>query len=65
MKNREIIMRRLDKMEGNIEKIYFVLQRQGTREQFEENLQQLRELVAETKMFVDQEPLGPNELNSF
>ena len=65
MKNREIIMRRLDKMEGNIEKMYFVLQRQGTREQFEENLQQLRELVAETKMFVDQEPLGPNELNSF
>ena len=64
MKNREIIMRRLDKMEGNIEKMYFVLQRQGTREQFEENLQQLRELVAETKMFVDQEPLGPNELNN-
>lgn len=64
MKNREIIMRRLDKMEGNIEKMYFVLQRQGTREQFEENLQQLRELVSETKMFVDQEPLGPNELNN-
>jgi hypothetical protein len=64
MKNREIIMRRLDKMEGNIEKMYFVLQRQGTREQFEENLQQLRELVSETKMFVDQEPLGPNEMNN-
>ena len=63
MKNRDIITRRLEKMEGNIEKMYFILQRQGTREQFEENLQELRELVSETKMFVDQEPFSPNEFN--
>lgn len=65
MKNRDIITRRLEKMEGNIEKMYFLLQRQGSREQFEENLQELRELVSETKMFVDQEPISPNELNQF
>jgi hypothetical protein len=63
MKNRDIITRRLEKMEGNIEKMYFILQRQGTREQFEENLQELRELVSETKMFIDQEPFSPNEIN--
>lgn len=63
MKNRDIITRRLEKMEGNIEKMYFILQRQGTREQFEENLQELRELVSETKMFIDQEPFSPNEFN--
>jgi hypothetical protein len=44
MKNRDIIMRRLEKAEGNIEKLHFYLQRQGTREQFEETLQLLREL---------------------
>ena len=43
--------------------MYFILQRQGTREQFEENLQELRELVSETKMFIDQEPFSPNEFN--
>ena len=58
-------MRRLEKMEGNIEKMYFILQRQGTREQFEENLQELRELVSETKMFLDQEPLSPSEINPY
>ena len=52
-------------MEGNIEKMHFILQRQGTREQFEEILQELRELVSETKMFINQEPLGPNEINPF
>jgi hypothetical protein len=65
MKNRDIIMRRLEKAEGNIEKLHFFLQRQGTREQFEETLQDLREIVSETKMFVDSEPKTPGELNNY
>ena len=65
MKNRNIIMRRLEKAEGNIEKLHFYLQRQGTREQFEEVIQELRETISETKMFVDSEPKSPGELNNF
>jgi hypothetical protein len=63
MKNRDIIMRRLEKLEGNVEKLHFIIQRQGTREQFEEILQETRELLSETKMFVDTEPLGIGEIN--
>ena len=65
MKNREIIMRRLEKTEGNIEKMYFLLHRGGTREQFEEVLQEVRELIQETKAFIQQEPLGPGEINQY
>jgi len=65
MKNRDIIMRRLEKAEGNIEKLHFFLQQQGSREQFEEVLQILRETISETKMFVDSEPKSPGELNNF
>lgn len=65
MKNRNIIMRRLEKAEGNIEKLYFFLQRQGSREQFDETLQELRETISETKMFVDSEPTTPGEINNF
>jgi hypothetical protein len=65
MKNRDIIMRRLEKAEGSIEKLHFFLQRQGTREQFDETLQELRETISETKMFVDTEPKSPGELNNF
>jgi hypothetical protein len=65
MKNRDIIMRRLERIEGNIERLHFFLQRQGTREQFEETLQELRELVSETKMFIDSEPKSTQELNNF
>jgi uncharacterized protein (DUF1499 family) len=65
MKNREIMMRRLERAEGGIEKLHFILNRQGSREQFEEVLQILRETISETKMFVDTEPKSPGELNNF
>jgi hypothetical protein len=65
MKNREIMMRRLERAESGIEKLHFILSRQGSREQFEEVLQEVRELIQETKAFVQQEPLGPGEINQF
>jgi len=65
MKNREIIMRRLERAEGEIEKIYFFLNRGGSREQVEEVLITLREAVDDAKAFVQQEPLGPGEINQF
>jgi hypothetical protein len=65
MKNREIMMRRLERAEGGIEKLHFILSRQGSREQFEEVLQEIRELIHETKSFIQQEPLGPGEINNY
>ena len=65
MKNREIIMRRLERAEGEIEKMYFFLQRGGTPEQVRETLEVLREAIDDAKVFVQQEPLGPNEINQF
>jgi hypothetical protein len=63
MKNREIIMRRLEKAEGMIEKLSFYLHRGGTKEQVEEVLIILKESIDDVKSFVQQEPLSPNEIN--
>lgn len=65
MKNREIIMRRLERAEGEIEKLYLFLNRGGSREQVEEVLITLRETIDDAKAFVQQEPLGPGEINPF
>ena len=65
MKNREIIMRRLERVEGEVEKMYFYLQRGGTQEQVKETLDTLREALSDAKVFVQQEPLGPNEINQY
>ena len=63
MKNRDIIMRRLSKAEGQIEKLYFFLQRGGSQEDVKDTLTTLREAIDDAKVFINQEPLGPNELN--
>lgn len=65
MKNRDIIMRRLERAEGEIEKLYFFLNRGGSREQVEEVLITLRESIDDAKAFVQQEPLGPGEINQY
>ena len=65
MKNREIIMRRLERAEGEIEKLYLFLNRGGSREQVEEVLITLREAIDDAKVFIQQEPLGPGEINRF
>jgi hypothetical protein len=65
MKNREIIMRRLERAEGEIEKLHFFLNRGGSREQVEEVLITMRESISDAKAFVQQEPLGPGEINQY
>lgn len=61
MKNREIIMRRLEKTEGGIEKLNLLLNRGGTREQVVEILTDMQESLNDAKAFIQQEPLSPNE----
>jgi hypothetical protein len=65
MKNREIIMRRLERAEGQIEKLNFFLQRGGSKDQVQEVLIILKEALDDAKVFVQQEPLGPGEINQY
>jgi DNA-binding FrmR family transcriptional regulator len=65
MKNREIIMRRLERAEGEIGKINMMLNRGGSREQVEESLIVLRESLDDVKAFIQQEPLSDGEINRF
>lgn len=64
MKNREIIMRRLERVEGMIEKLQLALRRSDWNT-VNEILQDMRENLGDAKAFVQQEPLGPNEINNF
>ena len=62
MKNREIILRRLEKSEGKVEKLYHYLRRGGSKEDVENTLVELKEAIDDAKMYIQQEPLGPNEI---
>jgi hypothetical protein len=58
-------MRRLEKAEGQIEKLNFFLQRGGSKDQVQEVLVILKEALDDAKVFVQQEPLGPGEINQY
>ena len=58
-------MRRLERAEGEVQKIHFFLNRGGSREQVEEVLITLRESLDDAKSFLQQEPLGPGEINQY
>jgi hypothetical protein len=57
MKNREIIMRRLERAEGEVGKLHMMLNRGGSREQVEEVLITLRESIDDAKSFVSNKNL--------
>jgi len=64
MKNREIIMRRMEKVEGGISKLQFAI-RKGEWMAVEEIIQEMRDNINDAKGFVQQEPLGPGEINQY
>ena len=64
MKNREIIMRRMERVEGGIEKLQLVLRR-GDWNVVDEIIQEMRDNINDAKSFIQQEPLGPGEINQF
>ena len=64
MKHREIIMRRMERVEGGIEKLQFAL-RQNNWGLVDEIIQEMRDNINDAKAFVQQEPLGPGEINRF
>ena len=64
MKNREIIMRRMERVEGMIEKLQLALRR-GDWNTVDEIIQDMRENLGDAKAFIQQEPLGPGEINPF
>ena len=64
MKNREIIMRRLERVEGGIEKLQLALRRSDW-DTVNEIMIEMRENVDDAKAFVQQEPLGPGEINQY
>jgi hypothetical protein len=64
MKNRDIIMRRMERVEGMIEKLQLAL-RQGNWEAVNDIIQGMRDNINDAKAFVQQEPLGPGEINRY
>lgn len=54
----------MERVEGGIEKLQLAL-RQGNWVLVDELIQEMRDNINDAKAFVQQEPLGPGEINQF
>jgi 5-bromo-4-chloroindolyl phosphate hydrolysis protein len=64
MVNREIIRRKLEKLESNLTKTDFILKRSGNLDEFLQVTNEMKELVKELKSYIEYEPRSANEMNS-
>ncbi len=64
MVNREIIRRKLEKLESNLGKLDFLVKRGGDINLFLETTDEMKSLVEEIKAYIEYEPRSANEMNS-
>jgi septation ring formation regulator EzrA len=62
MKHREPVLKKLDSIDSNLNKLNLTLN-QGNREAAREVIESLREQVDQIKLYIGNEPIMGNELN--
>ena len=62
MRNREAIMKKIDSLETNVNKLNSALNK-GNRELYNETFEKLMEQVSQLRTYVESEPITGNELN--
>ena len=64
MKNRDIVLRKIDSIDSNMNKLNFTLNR-GDRDASYEIIESVRDLVSQLKTYIESEPIIGKELNKF
>lgn len=62
MRNREPVLRKLDSLESNTNKLVMALN-QGNRELCYKFIEEFRSQIEQLKMYIESEPILNNELN--
>jgi len=63
MRNRELIIRKLENVESNMSKLNFFLNSQRPIEEFKTVVNDTRDIISQIKDFIQIEPSTGNELN--
>jgi hypothetical protein len=63
MRNRELVLNKLDTLESNMNKLQFMVNRQSPIEDFLSTIETSRDILEQLKSFVHQQPFSPEEIN--
>lgn len=63
MRNRELVLSKLDTLESNMNKLQFMVNRQSPTEDFLSTVEHSRDILEQLKSFIAQQPFSPDEIN--
>ena len=63
MRNRELVLNKLDTVESNMNKLQFMVNRQMPVEDFLQTIEETRNILEQLKSFIHQQPFSPEEIN--
>lgn len=63
MRNRELVLNKLDTLESNMNKLQFMVNRQSPIEDFLSTIETSRDILEQLKSFIHQQPFSPEEIN--
>jgi len=62
MRNRELLNRKIEKIEGNCKQLLFIVSRGESIDTYKNIIAQTEEILAEIKNLVAMEPMGSDEI---
>jgi len=63
MRNRELVLSKLDTLESNMNKLQFMVNRQSPTEDYLTTIEHSRDILEQLKSFIAQQPFSPDEMN--
>jgi hypothetical protein len=60
MKNRDSVLHQLNKLESGTQKLNFILKQQQPIEDYLKVLDEMREIIEQTRLYVENEPINYN-----
>jgi len=63
MRNRELLNLRIERLEGKLKVLKYMVNRGEDVKKFQQELENSEEILSEIKSMVEREPMSPNEIN--
>lgn len=63
MRNRDLVIKRIEQIESKLETLRFLVSRGGDAQNFYNEIEKTKDVLSELKSMIEREPFAPEEIN--
>jgi hypothetical protein len=63
MRNRELVTKRVEQIEGRLKTLYFMVTRGSNVDEFTREIKNIEDILSDLKSIIEREPFSSNEIN--